>query len=134
MLRIEYVNEKRKPTRFAAKLRAARIAERITQKQLANRHGVDSVTISRYERDASPVGIPWLAPILSKYAGTPAPTTSQELEAAIARANPRRADVDDRRTADRRTHPRTALEAEAIEEAEGLEDQDDPGRSAAGGQ
>jgi hypothetical protein len=58
----------------------------MTQVEYAAELGIHPISLSRYERDASPVGEDWVAEELTKVTGVPAPRTFEELSALISAA------------------------------------------------
>lgn len=71
------------PTKFALALKRYRTITRegLTQRALAAELGKDPITLSRYERDASPVGDDWTAHELERLTGVAPPRTRAELSA-----------------------------------------------------
>ena len=76
------------PTAFARALKRYRKITRkgLTQKALAAELGKDPITISRYERDSSPVGDDWIAHELERLTGVAPPRTRAELSEQLADA------------------------------------------------
>jgi hypothetical protein len=69
-------------TEFALRLKRHRaITRRLTQVEYAAELGIHPISLSRYERDASPVGEDWVAEELTKVTGVPAPRRFEELSA-----------------------------------------------------
>lgn len=71
------------PTEFAQRLRDHRESRKLTQSQFAAELGINTITLSRYERGATPVGIPWVASDLERLLKVAPPRTKAELAAQL---------------------------------------------------